>query len=444
MTNSKKESLELIKNMSFCVFDLETTGGNHKHDKIIEIGLIKIENLKIIKEATYLINPEMKIPEFIQKLTNISQNDVSSSDKIEDVIDEVVEFMGNSILVAHNTSFDVPFLNSVLRRLKRPELQNKSICTNLMTKYLIPDILNSNMNYMSRIFSIKHKKAHRALDDAKASADLLLKYLEIFIEKGIQKVNHLYYPRNRFELDRAHYKKTDDHDYIVEKVSQIKTSALITIKGENGLILFSLPIRNGKKESQFISEYMKKTDWQTLTIRLFGPFIEALVNFNNLFTKIDLTIRNEIIKHLWLQHLPGQKSQFKHIDELLSEPIISKDFGDFIILDHLIPDQMVIYPLKSLHKKSQLIFRYPSHHKKLIQYINSKHNKIKSGKIKSFHYHAALKEFVEQVIKKEKLNGTIFAFDHNIALKKTEEFTKELDNFSIQHKPTYDYPREYI
>ena len=164
-------SKDLIQNLSFCVFDLETTGGNHQQDKIIEIGLIKIENLKIIDEKNYLINPEIKIPDFIQNLTNISQDDVEDAFLIDDVIDEVIKFMGDSILVAHNTSFDVPFFNSVLTRLNKPIMENSSLCTNLMTKYLIPNLLNSNLNYMSKVFNISHNKAHRALDDAKARSE---------------------------------------------------------------------------------------------------------------------------------------------------------------------------------------------------------------------------------------------------------------------------------
>ena len=165
---------ELLDNLSFCVFDLETTGGNHDLDQIIEIGMVKIEKRKVTQEKHLLINPGMEIPIFIQKLTSIGPSDMKDAKKIEEVIDDILAFMGDSILVAHNVSFDVPFFNSVLRRLGKPTIENKSLCTVLMTKYLIPDLLNSNLNYMSKIFGIEHTKAHRALDDTKATAELLL------------------------------------------------------------------------------------------------------------------------------------------------------------------------------------------------------------------------------------------------------------------------------
>jgi DNA polymerase-3 subunit alpha (Gram-positive type) len=214
MKNSDSE--KLLSGLSFCVFDLETTGSNQKTDKIIEIGLVKIENLKIVKTKDFLINPEIKIPEFIQNLTGIFQENVKNSPVIEEVIDEILEFMGDSILVAHNISFDIPFFYSVLKRLKKPHLKNKTLCTNLMTKFLMPTLVNSNLNYMCSIFHIPHKKAHKAIDDANASAKLLLTYLKIFIEKGITKINHLYYPRDRFELDRKQYFKGIDQKFIFD------------------------------------------------------------------------------------------------------------------------------------------------------------------------------------------------------------------------------------
>lgn len=147
-------SNELLNSLKFCVIDLETTGGNPETEKIIEIGMVKIENRRISEERSFLINPQKDIPDFVQKLTGIRKADVEHSPKIEEVIDEIIQFIGDTILVAHNTSFDIPFLNGVLKKLQRPTMDNKVICTNIMTKYMIPDIMSSNLNYMSSIFGI--------------------------------------------------------------------------------------------------------------------------------------------------------------------------------------------------------------------------------------------------------------------------------------------------
>jgi DNA polymerase-3 subunit epsilon len=437
--------IDLIKPLDFVVFDLETTGGNHKSDKIIEIGLVKIVNLEIVKEVNYLIQPEMKIPDFIQKLTSIKQADVEHSPLIEHVIEEILEFMGDSILVAHNTSFDIPFFNSVLRRLERPELENKSLCTNLMTKYLIPNLLNSNLNYMSKIFNIKHSKAHRALDDAKATAELLLNYLKIFMDKDIQKINHLYYPRNRYELDRIHYKNdTHTSDDIQRKLNKLKTPSLVTLKGENGVILYSLPCTGSDREHDFIVEKLKSSPWKTATIKLFGPFLEALVHFNNLFSKMEPTARGETIRLMWEIHLPHVKLPAKGQEQLLEKSEGVALSGDFIIAHHLVPEQMIIFPIQSLNVKNQLIFRYPSHRKKLLQYINSKAQRLSNNKLKSPHFHPLLKSFITQYFLKEKEGNNLFIFKKKGPLSNPDGFLKELDGYLSEHPNSYNYPSEYI
>lgn len=437
---------QMLKDMTFVVFDLETTGGNQKNDKIIEIGLVKIVNLEIVKEVSYLINPEIKIPDFIQKLTGIKQDDVEGSPIIEDVIDDVIEMMGDSILVAHNTSFDIPFFNSVLKRLKKPELENKSLCTNLMTKYLIPNLLNSNLNYMSKIFNIRHSKAHRALDDAKATAELLLNYLKIFIDKDIQKPNHLYYPRNRYELDRIHY-KNDLHsvEEIESKLKKLKTPALVTLKGENGVILYSLPCTQHQEEHDFIIEKLKESEWKTATIKLFGPFLEALIHFNNLFSKMEPAARGETIRLMWELHLPGITLPPKGQEHLIPDVNIDHEFGDFVIAHHLVPEQMIIFPLQSLHVKNQLIFRYPSHKKKLLQYINSKSQRLGNNKLKQTHFHPLLKSFIDHYLEKQKENDSkLFVFKKKKPMSRPDDFLKELDSFLSENPNSYQYPSEYI
>lgn len=437
---------EEIKNISFCVFDLETTGGHLKNDKIIEIGMVRVENLKVVEKFETLIQPEIHIPEFIQKLTSISPNDVKDAPLIQDVIDKILDFMGDSVLIAHNTSFDVPFFNSVLRRLGRPELTNRSLCTNLMTKYLIPNLMNSNLNYMSKIFEIKHSKAHRALDDASATAELLLNYLKIFIDKDIQKINHLYYPRNRYELDRVHFKKEKGARPVKEKLSQIRTPGLITLKGKNGIILFSLPLRNSTKEKDFINEQIDNIEWEVVTLRLYGSFLEGLIHFSNLFSKLEANTRTELLRFLWSEHLPSLKMPSKVSEESATiEPILDRKFGDFVITNHLVPEQIVIFPIAALHQSSGLILRYPSHEKKLLQYINSKASRIANNKLKKVHVHPALNVFIESYLKNTKeQKSDLFVFRKDEPQKNIKEFIKSLTIFLSKNPNTYNYPKEYI
>lgn len=446
-TETPEDVVTQLQNMEFCVFDLETTGGNHQSDKIIEIGMVKVKNRKITGEKDFLIQPGIKIPEFIQRLTSISQKDVANSPLIEDVIEEVLEFMGDSILVAHNTSFDVPFFNSVLNRMGKPEMKNPSICTNLMTKYLVPSLMNSNLNYMSKIFEIKHKKAHRALDDARASAELLIRYLNIFIDKGISKVNHLYYPRNRYELDRLNFKKGDDLAQIEEKLKVLPSSALFSLKGENGIILTALPMTKAKDDVAFAMDLLKELEWENATIKLHGPLIETFIHFAGLFPKLETQMRHNILNFLWKTHLP-KLNQGPHPALMKEEQPIERVLGDFFVVNHLVPEQYIIYPLAAISHRQELVFRYPGHKKKFLQYINSKSSKISGGKIKKQSVHPQLKDFFESYLcemeaskkgmyffKKKKVGATAALQD---------VFFKDFENFLRNNPNKYNFPRNYI
>lgn len=426
-------SYDLLHSLTFCVFDLETTGGNHQHDKIIEIGLVRIQKLKIVAEKSFLINPEVHIPEFIQKLTNIKDADVSNAPVIETVIDEILEFMGDSILVAHNTSFDVPFFNSVLKRMEKPELKNKAICTNLMTKYMIPNLLSSNLNYMSKIFDLKHQKAHRALDDAMASAELLLKYLSIFIHKNISKVNSLYYPKNKFELDRINYKKDVPLDGIIEQINSLTTPFLIILKGVEGVVLFSMPAHGKPEEKKYIIEKIQKMPYEMLTLKLTGPYFQGLLEMSSYFSKISEELEKETIKKL---------CEFNGIDDTKIDFTHPVDMpADFIVTNHLIPEQHVIYPLRALHQKLELVFRYPTHQNKLVQYINSKSARMAQGKMKKDHLNPMINNFLVEYLKTKRDFLTINRQNNKIT---NADIKDPIETFINENPNNYDFPHQFL
>jgi DNA polymerase-3 subunit alpha (Gram-positive type) len=367
-------SEELIKPLQFCIIDLETTGGNHKYDKIIEIGIARIENLQLTDKKSYLINPEIPIPEFIQKLTSIKESDIVDSPKIEEVIDDVLEFIGDAILVAHNTSFDIPFLNSVLKRLKYPAIKNRVICTNVMTKYLIPEMMNSNLSHMCNIFNIEHEQAHRAISDATSTAHLLLKYLHIFINKNIRKINQLYYPRNKFELDRIHVKNNSDKDEILTKVLKLKSPFTLVEKGHHGLILNCTPIQDATSEQDYIKSLFSKKDWDILTVKLNSHFLESLIIYKDIYNKIVPENKNLTLD--WL------KQKTFYTQDIEATPAKINKFFDsvyFLVSQHLIPEQYTITANYNFSLKQSLIFKYPSHKKKLEQFVKNQVTRLKQG-----------------------------------------------------------------
>ncbi len=445
---SIKKSYELLYPLEFCVFDLESTGGNPKTDRIIEIGLVKIKNLKIVETKNYLINPEREIPEFIQKLTNIKPADVENAPRIEEVINDILLFIGDAILVAHNTAFDVPFLNAVLERLQIKTLNNKALCTNLMTKYMIPDLMSTNLQYMSQIFGFGHTNAHRALDDAKASAELLLKYLHVFERKNISKINSLYYPKNKFELDRLHLKRKDYknlnalHVHLVDLLAPINSPFTISIKGAEGIILKMFPADGSELHKKEILKKISHIEVETITIKLSGPAIEGIIETLAIYQKLSLEVQKELMAYL-NEYFLKRKYQTP-LEEYLKHHL-SYFLGDFIVFNHLIPEQIKIIPTDSLYQKMDLVLRYPGHANKLIQFLNSKTNRLSQGRLKKDNLAPEVKQFLsEYILMKKEAGFDVFTLKKIFNRKDFEAIKPDLDAFIEKNPNTFGYPNQFL
>lgn len=433
MTSSK----DILSSLKFCVIDLETTGGSPEKDKIFEIGMTKIENLTITEERSFMVNPEKEIPEFVQRLTGVKQSDVQGAPLFEEVADEVMQFAGDCILVAHNTSFDIPFLNAKLKESGRPTFENRVLCTNVMTKYMIPDIVNSNLEYMGKIFDLGEQKAHRAIEDARVTAKLLLKFIDIFIAKDLKKINQLYYPRNRFELDRRHFDRKDKD--LVDVIEQLKNEprpVLLTVKGEQGVILSLLPIENPNLSSAKIEKFLEQLQWQQITLRLIGPHIEGLMQLNVNFLKIPEATR---------------KATLDFLMEDQSTPIITQDSpleqDDFLVAPHLIQGQLIVYSLMGFASYSELIFKFPSHRKKLTQFLQGQVNRFESTKTQRRHQIIQeIKPLIEAHLIKErdsKVSNYIY-FNRQDFKKDQKHFFQAIENLVKNHPDPFRFPSRYI
>lgn len=189
------DKVELVKNYfgnrtldqtKFVVFDLETTG-TKSFCRVIEIGAYRVENRKIVDEFQTLVNPEILIPKFITKLTNITDKMVGDAPKFAEIISDFMEFIGDSVLVAHNASFDMRFLNYEISRIySNRRLANFYLCTVSLSQTLLPLIDNHRLNTVANYYSIDLNNHHRAGSDALATAKIFIKLLENLDEKVIE------------------------------------------------------------------------------------------------------------------------------------------------------------------------------------------------------------------------------------------------------------------
>src|SRR6201991_4259600 len=167
-----------LRETTFVVVDLETTGGRHSgdgHDSITEIGAVKVRGGEVLGELGTLIDPGRSIPPQIVALTGITTAMVCDAPKIDSVLPAFLEFSRGAVLVAHNAGFDVGFLRAAAERLGVPWKRPPVLCTvklarRVLTKDEAPSV---KLSALARLFGAGTTPTHRALDDARATVDVL-------------------------------------------------------------------------------------------------------------------------------------------------------------------------------------------------------------------------------------------------------------------------------
>jgi DNA polymerase-3 subunit epsilon len=157
---------------TYVVVDVETTGGRAGTDRVTEIGAVKISGGKVIDQWHSLINPERRIPAFITELTGIDNAMVADAPRFADIAGDFAAFLGDAIFVAHNVNFDYGMIAGEYRRLER-RFRYPKLCTVVSMRRHYPGRPSYSLKNLCREFGISLENHHRALDDAKAAAELL-------------------------------------------------------------------------------------------------------------------------------------------------------------------------------------------------------------------------------------------------------------------------------
>lgn len=158
-----------LQSESYVIFDLETTGLSSKYDHIIEFGAVKVVNQTVVDQIQFFIKPPVSLPQQIVSLTNITDSMLANEPTLEESFDKVINFIGDSTLVAHNAQFDYRFLQAAAKRLNRPALTNPLIDTLAMAWGLQENRTYFNLGAVARFYGIGYdtKIAHRADYDAR-------------------------------------------------------------------------------------------------------------------------------------------------------------------------------------------------------------------------------------------------------------------------------------
>ncbi len=203
---SKGQSIDT----TYCVLDLETTGFSFRTEKITEVGIMKVQNGEVIDEFSCFVNPEKPIPPRVVEVTNITDDMVKDAETIDKVMPKILDFIGDSVLVAHNADFDIGFLkyNANILGLS---LENTYLDTLRLAKDLFPNFKKYKLGIIAENLGIKVEVAHRALDDVDTTVKVLNVMLKMLKDKGIETLDDM----TKKIAGEADYKKLPTYHAII-------------------------------------------------------------------------------------------------------------------------------------------------------------------------------------------------------------------------------------
>ena len=162
---------------TYVVFDIETTGLSAKKNKIIEIGAVKVENGEIIDRFSAFVNPREPIPFEIERLTGINDGMVMDEPPVEKVLPRFLDFCGAAVMVAHNASFDMSFIEYNAEQLGI-DFKPTIVDTVALARILLPELKRFKLDTVAKALNVSLENHHRAVDDAEATAHIFMAFIE--------------------------------------------------------------------------------------------------------------------------------------------------------------------------------------------------------------------------------------------------------------------------
>lgn len=181
-----------INETDFCVVDVETTGLSARNNRIIEIGIVRVANLKIFDQFHTLLNPGRQIPFYITQFTGITNDDVYDAPYFEDIAQEIEDFLSGSVIAAHNLPFDMSFMRREFSALGKQIPNEYSLCTLKLARKMFPALRSKSLSSVCRHLNLRSAGEHRALSDAKVTARALIKMIkQLQNANGIEFIDQL-------------------------------------------------------------------------------------------------------------------------------------------------------------------------------------------------------------------------------------------------------------
>lgn len=183
---------ESFDSLTYVIFDLETTGLEPTIHEITEIGAIKTKGAELENIYSTLIKPKAPISAEITRLTGIDDSLVADAPGIETVLPKFLDYVGEAVLIAHNSDFDVSFLKSQINRFnKEKTLANNVLCTVKLSRLLLPQLPNHKLHTVAGHFGFETKNRHRAMGDVELTYMIWTKFVPLLKEKGFKSIREV-------------------------------------------------------------------------------------------------------------------------------------------------------------------------------------------------------------------------------------------------------------
>ena len=193
-----------LDDATYVVFDIETTGLSAVYNTIIELAAVKIKNGEVIDKFESFANPHHSLSAFTIELTGITDDMVKNAPEPEEVLQKFYDWSRDSVIVAHNASFDTGFLNVGYQKIGLGKYSDPTIDTLELARFLFPEMKNHRLNTLAKKLNVELTQHHRAIYDAEATGFILIKLLKMAKEKGIEYLDEL----NEYSKSDTSYKRS--------------------------------------------------------------------------------------------------------------------------------------------------------------------------------------------------------------------------------------------
>ena len=181
-----QRDLQSLSEAEFVVLDVEAVHDRKTPARIIEIGAYRVRGGEILDEFQTLVNAETNVPRFVTGLTGITTDMLTTAPKFAEIVEAWLSFIGDAVLVAHNSSFDLPLLNREIARVfPGYRLSNCDLCTVDLARRLVPQLESHKLDSLAAYFGFEIPRRHRAGDDALATARVFVRLLNDLSSNGI-------------------------------------------------------------------------------------------------------------------------------------------------------------------------------------------------------------------------------------------------------------------